>query len=76
MVWEFKQQLFISQRRVSPQAVADLSSLGITGRAVEVVAHVDLPPELRRDRDAIQIEDATNPRGTVRPGLTMLARLS
>ncbi|MHB1039207.1 MAG: SIR2 family protein [Desulfobacteria bacterium] len=26
MVWEFKQQLFISQRRVSPQAVADLSS--------------------------------------------------
>ena len=26
MVWEFKQQLFISQRRVSPQAVGDLSS--------------------------------------------------
>jgi hypothetical protein len=26
MVWEFKQQLFISQRRVSPQAVADLAS--------------------------------------------------
>src|SRR5437879_10314847 len=26
MIWEFKQQLFISQRRVSPQTVADLSS--------------------------------------------------
>jgi NAD-dependent SIR2 family protein deacetylase len=26
MGWEFKQQLFISQRRVSPQTVADLSS--------------------------------------------------
>jgi hypothetical protein len=29
MVWEFKQQLFISQRRVSPQAVADLSNQAI-----------------------------------------------
>lgn len=29
MVWEFKQQLFISQRRVSPQAVADLSNPAI-----------------------------------------------
>lgn len=29
MVWEFKQQLFTSQRRVSPKAVADLSSPGI-----------------------------------------------
>ena len=26
MVWEFKQQLFISQRKVSSQAVADLKS--------------------------------------------------
>ena len=29
MVWEFKQQMFISQRRVSPQAVADLSNPAI-----------------------------------------------
>jgi NAD-dependent SIR2 family protein deacetylase len=29
MVWEFKQQLFTSQRRVSPKAVADLSSPAI-----------------------------------------------
>jgi hypothetical protein len=26
MIWEFKQQLFVSQRRVSPKAVADLSN--------------------------------------------------
>jgi NAD-dependent SIR2 family protein deacetylase len=26
MIWDFKQQLFISQRRVSPRSVADLSS--------------------------------------------------
>ena len=45
MVWEFKQQLFISQRRVSPQAVADLSSPGIRA---QLQAHIDssenLPP--------------------------------
>jgi len=38
MVWEFKQQLFISQRRVSPQAVADLSSPGIRA---QLQAHID-----------------------------------
>src|SRR5215213_9871224 len=26
MIWDFKQQLYISQQRVSPQSVADLSS--------------------------------------------------
>src|SRR5690349_7700549 len=26
MIWEFKQQLYVSQRRVSPKAVADLSN--------------------------------------------------
>jgi len=38
MVWEFKQQLFISQRRVSPQAVADLSS-AVT--QAQLQAHID-----------------------------------
>lgn len=38
MVWEFKQQLFISQRRVSPQAVADLSSPAIRA---QLQAHID-----------------------------------
>jgi hypothetical protein len=38
MVWEFKQQLFISQRRVSPQAVADLSSPVIRA---QLKAHID-----------------------------------
>src|SRR5216684_8496620 len=45
MVWEFKQQLFISQRRVSPQAVADLSNSAI---CAQLQAHIDsaknLPP--------------------------------
>ncbi len=45
MCWEFKQQLFISQRRVSPQTVTDLSNPAI--RAL-LQAHIDssehLPP--------------------------------
>jgi hypothetical protein len=38
MVWEFKQQLFVSQRRVSPQAVADLASPTIRA---QLEAHID-----------------------------------
>lgn len=38
MIWEFKQQLFISQRRVSPQTVADLSNSAIRAH---LQAHVD-----------------------------------
>ena len=45
MAWEFKQQLFISQRRVSPRSVADLSSAAIR---TQLQAHIDssenLPP--------------------------------
>jgi NAD-dependent SIR2 family protein deacetylase len=45
MVWEFKQKLFISQRRVSPQFVSDLSSPTIRA---QLQAHIDslgtLPP--------------------------------
>jgi hypothetical protein len=38
MVWEFKQRLFVSQRRVSAQAVADLSSLAVRR---QLQAHID-----------------------------------
>ena len=38
MTWEFKQQLFISQRRASPQATSDLSNPVIRNR---MQAHVD-----------------------------------
>lgn len=38
MVWEFKQRLFISQRRVSPQAVADLSSPAVRS---QLQAYID-----------------------------------
>ena len=38
MIWEFKQRLFISQRRVSPQAVADLSSPAVRA---QLQAHID-----------------------------------
>lgn len=57
MVWEFKQQLFISQRRVSPQAVADLSSAMIR---VQLQAHIDsagnLPPDGAPDEYAALFE--------------------
>jgi hypothetical protein len=38
MVWEFKQLLFMSQRRVAPQTVADLSNPAIRA---QVQAHID-----------------------------------
>jgi hypothetical protein len=38
MIWEFKQRLFVSQRRVSPQSVADLSSAGVRA---QLQAHID-----------------------------------
>jgi hypothetical protein len=38
MVWEFKQQLFISQRRISPKLVADLASPTIRA---QLQAHID-----------------------------------
>lgn len=38
LIWEFKQQLYISQRRISPQAVSDLSNPTI--RAM-IQAHID-----------------------------------
>jgi hypothetical protein len=38
MVWEFKQLLFVSQRRISPQAVADLSNPAIRA---QLQAHID-----------------------------------
>jgi NAD-dependent SIR2 family protein deacetylase len=38
MIWEFKQQLFISQRRVSPQTVADLSNPAVRN---QLQAHID-----------------------------------
>lgn len=38
MVWEFKQHLFVSQRRISAQTVADLSSPAIRA---QLQAHID-----------------------------------
>lgn len=38
MIWEFKQRLFISQRRVAPQAVADLANPVVRDR---LQAHID-----------------------------------
>lgn len=49
MVWEFKQQLFISQRRVSPQAVADLASPTIRA---QLEAHIDSLGSLPRGGSA------------------------
>jgi NAD-dependent SIR2 family protein deacetylase len=43
MVWRFKQLLFVSQRRVSPQTVADLSNSAIR---TQLQAHIDGSPQL------------------------------
>jgi hypothetical protein len=43
MIWDFKQQLYISQRRVSPQMVADLSSSAVR---VQLQAYIDASEDL------------------------------
>ena len=57
MVWEFKQKLFVSQRRVSPQSVADLSSPVVRA---QLQAHIDssgkLPPHGAPDEYAALFE--------------------
>ena len=57
MVWEFKQQLYISQRRVSRKAVADLSSPAIRA---QIQGHVDslqtMPPPGAPDEYAALFE--------------------
>jgi NAD-dependent SIR2 family protein deacetylase len=57
MVWEFKQQLFSSQRRVSPQTVTDLSNPAVRA---QLQAHIDssghLPPSGAPDEYAALFE--------------------
>ena len=43
MIWEFKQRLFVSQRRVAPEIVADLASPMIQAR---LQAHIDSAGDL------------------------------
>ena len=43
MVWEFKQQLFVSQRRVAPHTVSDLSNPGVRS---QLQAHIDSSDKL------------------------------
>src|SRR5947208_9081212 len=38
LVWDFKQRLFVSQRRVSPKTVADLSSPAVRA---QLQGHID-----------------------------------
>lgn len=45
MIWEFKQALFVSQRRASPAMVADLSSPGVRQ---QLQAHIDSLASLPR----------------------------
>jgi hypothetical protein len=61
-------------RLAGPDASPQQGLAGFPGGApVQDVAHVDLPPGLRRDGDAIEIEDTTRSPGTVSPGLTRLS---
>ena len=58
MVWEFKQQLFISQKKLPPQAVSDLSNPVIRN---QLQAHIDslgqLPPHGSVDEYAALFEE-------------------
>jgi hypothetical protein len=46
MIWEFKQRLFVSQRRASPKSVADLSS---PSTRAQLQAHIDSLGNLPRE---------------------------
>jgi hypothetical protein len=49
MIWEFKQRLFVSQRRVAPETVADLASPMTQAR---LQAHIDSAGDLPASGDA------------------------
>lgn len=57
MVWDFKQRLFVSQRRASREAVADLSSPAVRA---QLQAHIDasegFPPQGAPDEYAALFE--------------------
>ena len=57
MIWEFKQCLFVSQRRVSPHAVADLSNEAVRD---QLQSHIDalgnMPPRGAVDEYAVLFE--------------------
>ena len=48
MIWEFKQELFVSQRRISRQAVADLSNPAVRA---QLQTHIDSFEQLPRAGD-------------------------
>lgn len=66
MIWEFKQRLFISQRRVSPTSVADLSNSAVRA---QLQAHIDssghLPP-LGAPEEYVELFEAVFPAETDR----------
>jgi hypothetical protein len=51
MIWEFKQQLFISQRRASAKGVADLSSPAVR---LQLQAHIDSLGALSKQGDTAE----------------------
>lgn len=61
MMWDFKQQLFVSQRRVSPQTVADLSSPGIRARLQDHIASSENLPSLGHPDEYATLFEAAYP---------------
>ena len=46
MIWEFKQRLFVSQRRMPPDIVADLSAPGVRQRLQEHIDSMESLPKV------------------------------
>ena len=61
MVWEFKQQLYISQRRVSPDAVADLSSSLVRDKIQVHIDSLGNMPELYSEDEYAALFEAVYP---------------
>ncbi len=61
MIWEFKQQLYVSQRRVSLQTVADLSNPAVRSRLQDFVTSQESFPGLDTPEEYAALFEAVYP---------------
>ncbi len=59
MIWEFKQQLYVSQRRASPKAVADLANPAVQRELQDFIDALDKYPEAGAPDEYAALFEAT-----------------
>ncbi len=61
MIWEFKQQLYISQRRIAPKTVADLSNPTVRWQLQDFIASQEAFPEADSPEEYAALFEAVYP---------------